>query len=168
MTFCLNTKIIGPTNPENIKNAVILLHGYGGDGQDISLLTLNWQRFLPNTIFLCPDGHQKCKINPSGYQWFDLSIDDEKYIGKYGTLPPDMFTSMSRERTATIADTVSQSTEPGVTVVPFVASSQEEPQQQTVTPGGTTIGGSAPSFPTSNSDNIYTLGAYSTFNVVPN
>ena len=53
MTFCLNTKIIGPTNPENIKNAVILLHGYGGDGQDISLLTLNWQRFLPNTIFLC-------------------------------------------------------------------------------------------------------------------
>ena len=74
-------KIIGPTNPENIKNAVILLHGYGGDGQDISdLLTLNWQRFLPNTIFLCPDGHQKCKINPSGYQWFDLSIDDEKYI----------------------------------------------------------------------------------------
>ena len=44
-------------------------------------------------------------------------IDDEKYIGKYGTLPPDMFTSMSRERTATIADTVSQSTEPGVTVL---------------------------------------------------
>ena len=95
-------------------------------------------------------------------------IDDEKYIGKYGTLPPDMFTSMSRERTATIADTVSQSTEPGVTVVPFAAPSQEQPQQQTVTPGGTTIGGSAPSFPTSNSDNIYTLGAYSTFNVVPN
>ena len=80
MTFCLNTKIIGPTNPENIKNAVILLHGYGGDGQDISLLTLNWQRFLPSTVFLCPDGHQKCKISPSGYQWFDLSIDDEKYI----------------------------------------------------------------------------------------
>ena len=80
MTFCLNTKIIGPTNPENIKNAVILLHGYGGDGQDISLLTLNWQRFLPSTVFLCPDGYQKCKINPSGYQWFDLSIDDEKYI----------------------------------------------------------------------------------------
>ena len=95
-------------------------------------------------------------------------IDDEKYIGKYGTLPPDMFTSMSRERTATIADTVSQSTEPGVTVVPFAAPSQEQPQQQTVTPGGTTIGGSTPSFPTNNSDNIYTLGAYSTYNVVPN
>ena len=80
MTFCLKTKIIEPTNSKKIENAVILLHGYGGDGQDISLLALNWQRFLPNTIFLCPNGHQKCEINPQGYQWFDLSKDDQVYI----------------------------------------------------------------------------------------
>ena len=80
MTFCLETKIIEPDNNEKIDNAVILLHGYGGDGTDISMLTLNWKRFLTNTIFLCPNGHQRCSINPSGYQWFDLSIDDEKYI----------------------------------------------------------------------------------------
>ena len=80
MTFCLDTKIIKPINDKKIENAIILLHGYGGDGQDISLLALNWQRFLPNTIFLCPNGHQKCQINPSGYQWFDLSRDDEEYI----------------------------------------------------------------------------------------
>ena len=80
MTFCLETKIVEPSNKEKIKNAVILLHGYGGDGTDISMLTLNWKRFLNNTVFLCPNGHQKCTINPSGYQWFDLSIDDEKYI----------------------------------------------------------------------------------------
>ena len=80
MTFCLETKIIEPDNNEKIDNAVILLHGYGGDGTDISMLTLNWKRFLNNTIFLCPNGHQRCSINPSGYQWFDLSIDDEKYI----------------------------------------------------------------------------------------
>ena len=80
MTFCLETKIIEPDNIEKIDNAVILLHGYGGDGTDISMLTLNWKRFLNNTIFLCPNGHQRCSINPSGYQWFDLSIDDEKYI----------------------------------------------------------------------------------------
>ena len=80
MTFCLETKIIEPDNNEKIDNAVILLHGYGGDGTDISMLTLNWKRFLNNTIFLCPNGHQTCSINPSGYQWFDLSIDDEKYI----------------------------------------------------------------------------------------
>ena len=80
MTFCLDTKIIKPENDITIKNAVILLHGYGGDGNDISMLTLNWRRFLPNTIFLCPNGHEKCLINPSGYQWFDLTKDDPLYI----------------------------------------------------------------------------------------
>ena len=80
MTFCLDTKIIKPENDIPVKNAVILLHGYGGDGNDISMLTLNWKRFLPNTIFLCPNGHEKCLINPSGYQWFDLTKDDPSYI----------------------------------------------------------------------------------------
>ena len=52
MTFCLDTKIIKPENDNKIKNAIILLHGYGGDGNDISMLTLNWKRHLPNTIFI--------------------------------------------------------------------------------------------------------------------
>ena len=80
MTFCLTTTIIRPEKNLPIKQAVILLHGYGGDGKDISMLTLNWKRFLPNTIFLCPNGHEKCAINPTGYQWFDLTRDDPKYI----------------------------------------------------------------------------------------
>ena len=80
MTFCLTTTIIKPEKNVSIKYAVILLHGYGGDGKDISMLTLNWKRFLPNTIFLCPNGHEKCTINPTGYQWFDLTRDDPKYI----------------------------------------------------------------------------------------
>ena len=80
MKFILNTKIIYPDDGNEIRNAVILLHGYGGGGSDISALTINWKRFLPNTIFFCPDGHETCPINPSGFQWFDLSKDDEKYI----------------------------------------------------------------------------------------
>ena len=80
MTFCLKTTIIRPEKDVSIKNAVILLHGYGGDGKDISMLTLNWKRFLPDTIFLCPNGHEKCVINPTGYQWFDLTRDDPEYI----------------------------------------------------------------------------------------
>ena len=79
MKFSLDTKIIEPEN-KNINNAVVLLHGYGGDGNDISALTLNWKRFLPQTVFLCPNGHEKCVINPTGYQWFDLSKDDPSYI----------------------------------------------------------------------------------------
>ena len=80
MAFSLNTTIIKPDQNNKINNAVILLHGYGGDGKDISMLTLNWKRFLPNTVFLCPNGHEKCSINQSGFQWFDLSKDDPKYI----------------------------------------------------------------------------------------
>ncbi len=80
MTFCLNSIILKPENSDEIKNAIILLHGYGGDGKDISMLTLNWKRHLPNTIFICPNGHEKCTINPSGYQWFDLTKEDPSYI----------------------------------------------------------------------------------------
>ncbi len=80
MTFCLDTKIIKPEKNIEIKNAVILLHGYGGDGNDISMLTFNWSRHLPNTVFLCPNGHEPCSINPVGYQWFDLTKDDPLYI----------------------------------------------------------------------------------------
>ena len=82
MKFSLDTIIIPPEKTDEIKNAVILLHGYGGDGKDISLLTLNWRRFLKNTVFLCPNSHEKCQINPSGFQWFDLSKDDEEYVLK--------------------------------------------------------------------------------------
>jgi phospholipase/carboxylesterase len=80
MTFCLESTIIKPENNAEIKSAIILLHGYGGDGKDISMLSLNWKRYLPNTIFICPNGHEPCAINPSGYQWFDLTNDDPNYI----------------------------------------------------------------------------------------
>ena len=80
MTFCLNSIIIKPENDTEIKNAIILLHGYGGDGKDISVISNNWKRHLPNTVFICPNGHEICPINPSGFQWFDLTKDDPEYI----------------------------------------------------------------------------------------
>jgi len=80
MTFCLKTIIIKPENDMPIKNAIILLHGYGGDGKDISILGMNWKRFLTNTVFLCPDAHERCPVNPNGFQWFDLTKEDHQYI----------------------------------------------------------------------------------------
>ena len=35
---------------------------------------------MPNTVFICPNGHETCPINPSGFQWFDLTKDDADYI----------------------------------------------------------------------------------------
>ena len=80
MTFCLDTIILKPEEEGEIKHAIILLHGYGGDGKDISMLTYNWKRHLPNTVFICPNGHEICPINPLGFQWFDLTKDDPNYI----------------------------------------------------------------------------------------
>ena len=82
MTLSLNSIIIKPENGIEIKNAIILLHGYGGDGKDISMLSLNWKRHMPNTVFICPNGHETCPINPSGYQWYDLTKEDPDYILK--------------------------------------------------------------------------------------
>ena len=80
MKLSLDTIIINPISGKKPKNAIIFLHGYGADGKSISLLTLNWARFLPDTIFLCPNGPEKCPINDLGYQWFDLSNENEKII----------------------------------------------------------------------------------------
>jgi len=44
------------------------------------MLLLILKRHLPNTIFISPNGHEPCPINPSGFQWFDLTKDDPNYI----------------------------------------------------------------------------------------
>jgi phospholipase/carboxylesterase len=72
MGYSLNTTIINPTSKGKPKNAVILCHGYGGDGKDISILANYWKIFLTETIFICPDAPEKCAVSPSGFQWFDL------------------------------------------------------------------------------------------------
>lgn len=72
MSYSLNTTVLTPLSKEKPKNAVILCHGYGGDGKDISLLANYWRNHLPNTIFICPDAPEKCAVSPSGFQWFDL------------------------------------------------------------------------------------------------
>ena len=62
------------------KQIIILCHGYGGGGQDISVLAHNWRRFLPNAVFLCPNAPEVCTVNPLGYQWFDMTIENDETI----------------------------------------------------------------------------------------
>ena len=70
-----------PTLSKNKPQQVIILcHGYGGDGKDISVLAINWQRFLPDAMFLCPNAPEVCVVNPQGYQWFDLTSEKEDVI----------------------------------------------------------------------------------------
>jgi phospholipase/carboxylesterase len=78
--FNLTGTTIMPVSKNKPKQAIILCHGYGGDGKDISVLAINWQRFLPDAAFLCPNAPEVCAINPQGYQWFDLESDKEDII----------------------------------------------------------------------------------------
>ena len=72
MSYSLNTTVLNPVSKEKARSAVILCHGYGGDGKDISLLANYWHTHLPETIFICPDAPEKCSVSSTGYQWFDL------------------------------------------------------------------------------------------------
>jgi phospholipase/carboxylesterase len=80
MSYSLNTTILNPLSKRKPKNAVILCHGYGGDGKDISLLASYWRTYLPETLFICPDAPEKCAVSPNGFQWFDLMNQTKEQI----------------------------------------------------------------------------------------
>tara|TARA_A100000164_G_C21611271_1_gene632234 strand:- start:22 stop:675 length:654 start_codon:yes stop_codon:yes gene_type:complete len=72
MRYSLNTTIINSLDKQKPDNAVILCHGYGGDGKDIAILANYWKNYLPKTVFVCPDAPERCAVSPTGFQWFDL------------------------------------------------------------------------------------------------
>jgi phospholipase/carboxylesterase len=55
-------------NPDSV---VVLLHGYGSNGDDLIGLAPEWADVLPNTVFVSPDAPFPCEIG-FGYQWFSL------------------------------------------------------------------------------------------------
>ena len=79
-SYDLDVTSVLPLSKNKPRQAIILCHGYGGDGKDISALAINWQRFLPEAIFLCPNAPETCAVNPQGYQWFDLTSEKDEII----------------------------------------------------------------------------------------
>lgn len=75
----------GPTVPARSGNAtslIILLHGYGADGNDLLGLSEPVSKYLPDTAFRAPNAPERCRGNPSGWQWFpipglDMSSEEE-------------------------------------------------------------------------------------------
>jgi len=60
-----------PHSGKKADSLVVLLHGYGSNGQDLIGLAPYWTRALPNTIFVSPDAFSPCEMG-FGYQWFSL------------------------------------------------------------------------------------------------
>jgi phospholipase/carboxylesterase len=60
---------------------VVLVHGYGADGQDLIGLAQHWQALLPTVAFAAPNAPARVPGSP-GYQWFPISRIDPHEMQK--------------------------------------------------------------------------------------
>ena len=61
---------------------VVLLHGYGADGDDLIGLAPHWQDFVPGAAFVAPNAPERVPGAPSGFQWFPISRIDPHEMQK--------------------------------------------------------------------------------------
>ena len=80
------TKLSGPMLPPASggapKQAVVLLHGYGSDGNDLIGLAPHWQGLLPDAVFISPNAPEPCRQLAFGFQWFDVSMDGDRLASR--------------------------------------------------------------------------------------
>jgi phospholipase/carboxylesterase len=63
----------GPQGDGKPGHLVILLHGYGADGNDLIGLAPVLAPLMPDVVFHAPNAPYPCEGNPFGYQWFGIS-----------------------------------------------------------------------------------------------
>lgn len=61
-----------PADGKPARAQVILLHGYGADGNDLIGLAPYMARDLPHVGFVSPHAPFPCEMSPMGRQWFSL------------------------------------------------------------------------------------------------
>ena len=68
---------------------VILLHGYGANGNDLIALGDAWQPRLPGAVFVAPNAPESIPGMYGGLQWFSLTMRDpnEYWRGVSGAQP---------------------------------------------------------------------------------
>lgn len=77
--------LIGPTLPPAkgpATHLVVLVHGYGADGNDLIGLAQHWREILPTVAFAAPNAPMRVPGAPSGYQWFPISRIDPHEMKK--------------------------------------------------------------------------------------
>ncbi|HEY4275204.1 MAG TPA: alpha/beta fold hydrolase [Rhizomicrobium sp.] len=65
-----------PSAKGEASHLVVLLHGYGADGDDLIGLAPHWQDFVPGAAFVAPHAPDRVPGAPSGFQWFPISRID--------------------------------------------------------------------------------------------
>ncbi len=69
----LRGPLVPPASGRPPRSMVILLHGYGSNGDDLIGLVPYWRAALPDTVFLSPNAPQPCPGAPGGFQWWALT-----------------------------------------------------------------------------------------------
>jgi phospholipase/carboxylesterase len=71
------------------RQLVVLLHGYGADGNDLIEIGRAWQELLPHAAFVSPHAPEPCAEAPVGRQWFPLTFRDpqERWRGVNAAAP---------------------------------------------------------------------------------
>ncbi|PWR22144.1 alpha/beta hydrolase [Zavarzinia compransoris] len=64
---------LAPPEDRPARQLVVLLHGFGADGEDLIGLAPYWRRLLPDAYFVAPDGPEPCAMAGFGRQWFPLT-----------------------------------------------------------------------------------------------
>jgi phospholipase/carboxylesterase len=65
-----------------VKNLMVMLHGYGSNGDDLASLSPFFEPILHNTEFYSPDGIEECELGIYGFQWFSLYDRSDTAISK--------------------------------------------------------------------------------------
>ncbi len=72
MTQTLSGPMLPPGSGGAPKQLMVLLHGYGADGQDLISLGYQWRELWPDMLFVSPNAPDVCDQMPGGYQWFPV------------------------------------------------------------------------------------------------
>ncbi len=63
----------GPHSGGKPRQLIVLLHGYGADGNDLIGLAPVLAPLMPDAVFHAPNAPYPCEGNPMGFQWFGIN-----------------------------------------------------------------------------------------------
>lgn len=75
MTTPLSGPMLPPRDGIQPRRLMVLLHGYGADGNDLISLGLEWRQHWPDMLFVAPNAPYPCGAGGPGFEWFPLRAD---------------------------------------------------------------------------------------------
>lgn len=61
---------------------VVLLHGYGSNGNDLIQLAGMWRGLAPDALWIAPNAPQPVPGAPGGFQWFPIEALDPRLLAR--------------------------------------------------------------------------------------